>query len=336
MLIKPADDKSKDIERLARLLKHQKANKYIKDQINKQIRFCKARIAAKTDAAYYINFHYENSKNWAVIHDLRLEHNGQVAQIDHMLINRFLQCYIIETKSMSEKVEINEHGEFTSYYKDEAFGIPSPIEQNKRHILFLNRFMDSGIVNLPKRLGFQIKPDFYSFIVISPKSIIVLPERTFPELDQIVKTDQLLDEIAKQKNENSLKLVSAETVEAFAKELVKHHKPIQINYESKFGLDSKDAMPVHQTNRDIPTNTIETATQPKKREQPSNLKEVTQNTEQEPLKIKTEQTAKSNNKKYYCSDCTAEIEHAVARFCWFNKKRFGEKICCRDCQVKYK
>lgn len=30
---------------------------------------------------------YKDSQNWAVIHDLRIEHRGRVAQIDHLLIN---------------------------------------------------------------------------------------------------------------------------------------------------------------------------------------------------------------------------------------------------------
>ena len=32
-----------------------------------------------------------------VLHDLRLEHGNQVAQIDHLLINRWMECYVLET-----------------------------------------------------------------------------------------------------------------------------------------------------------------------------------------------------------------------------------------------
>ncbi|NTV47823.1 MAG: NERD domain-containing protein, partial [Chlorobiales bacterium] len=41
----------------------------------------------------------KNSKNWAVIHDLRLEHENQVAQIDHLMINRSFDFYVLESKN---------------------------------------------------------------------------------------------------------------------------------------------------------------------------------------------------------------------------------------------
>ena len=37
-------------------------------------------------------------------------------------------------------------------------------------------------------------------------------------------------------------------------------------------------------------------------------------------------------KKLICATCSEPVELKVARFCWFNKARFGENIYCRDCQ----
>ncbi len=61
-------------------------------------------------AAYEIDFHHKASRNWAVIHDLRLEYRGRVAQIDHLLINRWLEFWVCESKHFSEGVAINEQG----------------------------------------------------------------------------------------------------------------------------------------------------------------------------------------------------------------------------------
>ncbi len=37
-------------------------------------------------------------------------------------------------------------------------------------------------------------------------------------------------------------------------------------------------------------------------------------------------------KKLICATCAQPVELKVARFCWFNKVRFGENIYCRECQ----
>ena len=64
---------------------------------------------------------HPQSKNWfspieeapvfaSVIHDLRIECEGRVAQIDHLLIGRFLDIWVCETKNFSEGIAINEQG----------------------------------------------------------------------------------------------------------------------------------------------------------------------------------------------------------------------------------
>jgi hypothetical protein len=43
---------------------------------------------------------------------LRLEHNGRTAQIDHLLINRWMECYVLESKHFNAGLKITEDGEF--------------------------------------------------------------------------------------------------------------------------------------------------------------------------------------------------------------------------------
>src|SRR3546814_954592 len=58
------------------------------------------------DSAYLIDFDYASSPNWAVIHDLRLEHGSRTAQIDHLLINRWMDVYVLETKHFHAGIKI--------------------------------------------------------------------------------------------------------------------------------------------------------------------------------------------------------------------------------------
>ena len=50
--------------------------------MEREMKTIRAGVSGEKDSAYYIDFYFRNSKNWAVIHDLRLEHRGQVVQID--------------------------------------------------------------------------------------------------------------------------------------------------------------------------------------------------------------------------------------------------------------
>lgn len=88
MLIKQADDHSEELAQLERLVKSSTGNagKYAA----KDLAIRKAGLRGETESAYFIDFHYAASPNWAVIHDLRVEHNGRTAQIDHLLINRWM------------------------------------------------------------------------------------------------------------------------------------------------------------------------------------------------------------------------------------------------------
>jgi hypothetical protein len=178
-----------------------------------------------------------------VIHDLRLEHNNQVAQIDHLLINRLFDIYVLESKNFSYKLKISPEGESQMHYGKEYFGIPSPIEQNKRHIYFLDLFLKQHDI-LPKRMGVSIRPRFKSFILVSPKSIITRPPEKKFDTNSVIKADTLRTRIDQEvdKWKNTLtniatlgKLSSSSTLMQTARTLARFHKRKKIDFRAKFG-----------------------------------------------------------------------------------------------------
>ena len=95
MIIKHAQSRDRDIEELTALLALPHVGSATKRKIESEIRKIRAGMAGEKEAAYNIDFHYgEHKENWAVIHDLRVEYQGSTAQIDHLLINRFLEIYL--------------------------------------------------------------------------------------------------------------------------------------------------------------------------------------------------------------------------------------------------
>ena len=105
MIIKKMDSKQEEITELTALLKGRLTSNE-RFVIERELKTIKSGVSGEKGSAYYIDFYFENSKNWAVIHDLRLEHRGKVARVDHLLINRFFDMYVLESKNYSHRLKI--------------------------------------------------------------------------------------------------------------------------------------------------------------------------------------------------------------------------------------
>lgn len=179
-----------------------------------------------------------------MIHDLRLEHRGLVAQIDHLVLNRFLDIYVLETKNYFFGIKITEDGEFLRYTGKAFQGIESPIEQNKRHVELLQKTIDDR--NLaPKRLGLSIPVVLKSYVLIAPNSRIDRPSQKCFDTSNVIKADAFVSLVDKEIDNKSVvsvfttatKLIGSDTLEDFGQKLVRLHRPGTINYAAKFGID---------------------------------------------------------------------------------------------------
>lgn len=324
MIIKQADDRHSDLITLQNLLTHPEVNTIVKKRIEREIRFIQAGIRGEEEAAYEMKVHWGESRNWMVINDLRVEHNGLVAQIDHLILNRWLDIWVCESKNFSEGIAINEHGEFSAFFGGKPYGVPSPIEQNNKHILILQRLFDSGMVKLPTRLGFTIKPALKSLVLVSKGSRISRPKSKIDGLSCIVKNDQFFKHIDKAVDDSSpilmAKIIGQDTLEEVAREIVKQHRPVQFSWAAKFGLSAmaQTSVPSCQT---IEQTALDTGQQDRVTSPSVKKKPVSG----EPQKPK---------QKLICHSCGVALAYNVAKFCWFNKSKFGGNLYCMDCQKK--
>lgn len=317
MIIKAAESRDADIEALNALMALPHVDNATKNKIDREIRNIRSGMAGEKEAAYNIDFHYENSKNWMVIHDLRLQHQGQSAQIDHVLINRFMEVYVCESKRFGEGITINEHGEFSAYYQGKAYGIPSPIEQNHRHITLLERLFDQGEIELPVRLGLKLKPKCYSLILIANNARITRPKhgKAVQGLDRIIKNEQVYKRIHKDIDEEKIfsmfasasKIISRETLQTFAENLAALHTPLAVDWKARFGI------------ADLPAAA---ETDSPEAEEPAREDTAPQTANQTP----------HEGKHLFCAACKKTVTANVARYCWNNKARFGGRVYCYDCQ----
>ncbi len=229
MLIKPLDDYS---ALLGRLEQDAAGSGKGAQQAATELRRGKAGLKGEKESAYLIDFDFGKSPNWAVIHDLRLVYEGRTAQIDHLLINRWMDVYVLETKHFHSGIKITEEGEFLRWndFRKTYEGMPSPLEQNERHIMVLRDALAS--VTLPTRLGFSIPPSFQQFVLVAAGARISRPKRF--DTSRVIKADQLRKAIWRDVDkENPLfgilrtaaKLVSSETVEYVARQIAAMHQP---------------------------------------------------------------------------------------------------------------
>ena len=177
MIIKESDKREHDLAELNSLLMLPYISQDQRKQIEREIRNIQSGLKGEQEAAYQINFHYKNNANWAILHDLRFEFNGDAAQIDHLMINRFFEIYVCESKRFGEGIAINEYGEFSAFYQGKPYGIASPLEQNNRHKLLLKRLFKSDEIELPMRMGMKIVPSLHSLILVANSAIIQLRDR---------------------------------------------------------------------------------------------------------------------------------------------------------------
>lgn len=187
MLIKAPDDKSKRLKLLQELQQSDRLDDRQKQWLRQELRRLTPGLAGERDAAHYLDLSFSESKNHAVLHDLRLEADGQTAQIDHLVVDRVLAFFLLETKTYNGSLHVNDHGEFmVEYAGEKRYGIESPIEQSRRHETVLKKVLER--VGITGRLG--TKPTFHHIVMVHPKAIIHRPSDKAFDSSSVIKADQ--------------------------------------------------------------------------------------------------------------------------------------------------
>jgi hypothetical protein len=306
MQVKGADDRTADLSVLNSLLAGPGISSAARQRLEQEIRSVRAGAVGERDAAYEIEFYFGKSTNYATIHDLRLEHDGRVAQIDHLIINRVLQIWVCESKHFVDSVSINAQGEWTRGYRAHEYGVPSPIEQNRKHVDVLDAVLRSGAVSLPRRI-FTMRPDLLSLVLVSNNAVIKRPPKgsRVEGIDTVIKAERLKSGVYDTWDDSVRtmvqRLVSTETIQRIARDLVALHRPIAFDWAAKFGvapvadgLASVAAVPGPAVpRRGSPTD-------------PSGKP---------------------------CGRCGGSTTFAEVAFCRFNSRRFDGKAYCRPCQA---
>ena len=238
MLIKDRKPVDGAVETLKDLLSMKLSTKK-KFLVERELKQLNLRENGGQNPTNFINFYCADSQNWAIIHDLRIEINGFAAHIDHLLINRFFDIYLLESSNYSYSLKITADGEFLVFDGRQYQNLDSPLEENKKRIQILEEILDENKKIIPKRLGLPIRPKIESYVLVSSMSKVVRPPQWIYDTTAVISADYLtktlLKEFAKTKRflERIMRLPKALNVDTVAKaagEIASLHQPNPIDY----------------------------------------------------------------------------------------------------------
>lgn len=313
MLLKCADDKSKRLALLQNLQQSPALDVRQKKWVREELLRLRKGIEGERDSAYFLDQYFKGGENHVLVHDLRLVFEGDVAQIDHLIINRGTGIYLIETKNYAGNVLINEHGEFTVEYDEDRFGIPSPVEQSRRHARILQRLLER--LEITSRTGGPL--ECYHVVMFHPKAIITRPPKATYDTSNIIKADQFptwhQQFVDKELGVGKVlqmfaNVRSLETIREWGAKLVRQHRPANPLELPDFMQPKAVAKPAPSA---VPSPAAQFAALPvAAQEQPG-------------------------QKRLLCLHCHQKISYAEGKFCWNNPARFGGGQYCREHQSMF-
>lgn len=151
------------------------------------------------DVAFYLRREFKDHPQVFIINDYKFSFNDETAQIDHLIVYPY-GFLIVESKSISGEVKVNELGEWSRSYKSKWSGMPSPIKQAELQQKLLKEFMHEhrGSI-LGKLFGLRQqsfgKRSWNILCAVSSNSIIkrsIIPRSIS---DVVVKNEFLIDKV---------------------------------------------------------------------------------------------------------------------------------------------
>ena len=143
---------------------------------------------AEEQMAFYLRRFYASSVDVDALNYLRIDLNGEVAQMDHLVLHPF-GLLIVESKSVSDGVQITDDGQWMRWFNKKPSGMPSPITQAQLQGRLLKELLEKTV----KQKGFFDQIGLDVLVAISDGGTITWPKSG--ALPEVCKADQVPDRI---------------------------------------------------------------------------------------------------------------------------------------------
>ena len=152
---------------------------------------------AEEQMAFYLRRAFADAPDLRVFNGVRMEREGDAAQVDHLILHRW-GMVIVESKSVTSRVQINERGEWTRDWNGRHKGMASPVLQARRQGDFLRRSLENSAEALLTKILGLVRASFTNMpvdvlVAISDDGIIQQPRDGVQ--DAVCKADQVPDRV---------------------------------------------------------------------------------------------------------------------------------------------
>lgn len=185
---------------------------------------------AEEQMAFYLRRFFASSGDVDVLNYLRIDLSGEVAQMDHLVLHPY-GLLIVESKSVSDSVQITDDGQWKRWFNRKPSGMPSPITQAKMQAALLKELLEKTV----RQKGFfdQVRLDV--LVAISDRGTIQWPASgALPEVckaDQVPdRINQCVDQFRRVRQEPDI--LTSSYRRAIAEFLLKVHKPLERHSQS--------------------------------------------------------------------------------------------------------
>ena len=151
------------------------------------------------NVAFFLRRAYKDNPEVLVINDFKFTYNDEIAQIDHLIIYTF-GFILIESKSITGEVKVNQLGEWTRSFSNKWSGMPSPIKQVELQQKLLREMLHANRESILGKL-FGIRQQSFGMRcwdnICAVSSNAVIDRDSMPKnvSKKLVKTEFLVDKL---------------------------------------------------------------------------------------------------------------------------------------------
>lgn len=159
------------------------------DPFQSDDKFARSGRSAEEKMAFYLKRFFGNDPDILVLNGIRVEADGDAAQIDHLIIHSH-GLSIVESKSVHGKIQIKDDGQWIRWFgANQSKGMASPITQARLQ----ERFFRDVLGKASKNPAFFSKFPIDLYVAISDDGVIIWPQTG--AVAGVCKADQVADKI---------------------------------------------------------------------------------------------------------------------------------------------
>ena len=154
------------------------------------------------DVAFFLRREFKDEDSIFVLNDLRINVDGENAQIDHLVVYPY-GFVLIESKSVKGEIKINKHGEWNRSLNGKWSGMPSPLMQAKLQRNLLHKFLVERRDSIYESKFLGVIPQgfggrqWHSLCAVSSNAIIERDDIPDDISEQVVKSEFLVAKLLK-------------------------------------------------------------------------------------------------------------------------------------------